>query len=162
MKTIRQETDYRPLRESSYYKGMQGLADIMDRYGLDGIIGFIPYGIGDIFSLLFGIVQIWFSASYVKSVPLTLSITVNLLRDTLIGMLPFFVGDVADFFYRAQRKNMALINGYLDHDEAVIKETNRKATLAVVLIFLFIAAIITLVFLLIHLVTYATGFIQSL
>ena len=52
-------------------------------------------------------------------------------------MIPFFVGDVIDIFHRANTKNMAMIQGFVDGDETVIKQVNQRAwQSAIVLIFL--------------------------
>ena len=42
-------------------------------------------------------------------------------------MIPFFVGDVIDIFHRANTKNMAMIQGFVDGDETVIKQVNQRA-----------------------------------
>ena len=52
-------------------------------------------------------------------------------------MIPFFVGDVIDIFHRANTKNMAMIQGFVDGDETIIKQVNQRAwQSAIVLIFL--------------------------
>ena len=42
-------------------------------------------------------------------------------------MIPFFVGDVIDIFHRANTKNVAMIQGFVDGDETVIKQVNQRA-----------------------------------
>lgn len=49
------------------------------------------------------------------------------LRDVLLGMISFFVGDVIDIFHRANKKNMAMIQGFVDGDETIIKQVNQRA-----------------------------------
>jgi len=44
-----------------------------------------------------------------------------------MGMIPFFVGDIIDFFHRANIQNMQMIQGFVDGDEAVIKQVNQRA-----------------------------------
>jgi hypothetical protein len=52
-------------------------------------------------------------------------------------MIPFFVGDVIDIFHRANTKNMAMIQGFVDGDETIIKQVNQRALQsAIILIFL--------------------------
>ena len=51
----------------------------------------------------------------------------NALRDVLMGMIPFFVGDVIDFFHRANIQNMQMIQGFVDGDEIIIKQVNQRA-----------------------------------
>ena len=77
------------------------------------------------------------SPRVIKSIPLTLAVLNNALRDVLLGMIPFFVGDVIDIFHRANTKNMAMIQGFVDGDETIIKQVNQRAwQSAIVLIFL--------------------------
>ena len=70
---------------------------------------------------------VYFSARVIKSVPLTLAILNNALRDVLMGLIPFFVGDIIDIFHRANIQNMQMIQGFVDGDEAVIKQVNQRA-----------------------------------
>ncbi len=133
------------LKESRIYQSMQGITQWMDRYYLDGVAGLVPGGIGDIVSAVFAVVHVYFSAFRLRSIPLTLAILNNTLRDIFLGMLPFFVGDVIDFFHKANKRNMALIDGFINDDEIVIHEVNRKATQsAAILISLAIAIMLLL------------------
>lgn len=59
--------------------------------------------------------------------PLTLAVLNNALRDVLMGMIPFFVGDIIDIFHRANIQNMQMIQGFVDGDEAMIKRVNQRA-----------------------------------
>ena len=70
----------------------------------------------------------------VKSVPLTLAVIFNILKDVLIGMIPFWIGNVLDFFNRAYLQNMRLIVGYVEDDREIIDEVNRKAVGTAILI----------------------------
>ena len=51
---------------------------------------------------------------------LRLKVRNNALRDVLLGMIPFFVGDIIDIFHRANTQNMQMIQGFVDGDEKVI------------------------------------------
>ena len=123
------------------------LTRYMDRYYLDAIIGLVP-GWGDAITLLGAVPFVYFSLRIIKSVPLTLAVLNNSLRDVLLGMIPFFVGDIIDIFHRANRQNMAMIQGFVDGDAAVIKQVNqraRQAAVALVLMLLLIALMIWLI-----------------
>ena len=106
---------------------MQRIQKFLDDYYLDAVAGFLPWGIGDIGSALFSLVYIWFAATKVRSLPLLLAILNNTLRDVMLGMIPFYIGDVIDFFHRANSQNMQLISGFVNGDKEVIHEVNRKA-----------------------------------
>lgn len=133
------------LRSSRLYRATQAVTLWMDRYNVDGVAGLVPGGVGDIVSAGFAVVHVYFSAFRLRSIPLTLAILNNTLRDIFLGMLPFFVGDVIDFFHKANKRNMALIDGFINNDEIVIHEVNRKATQsAAILISLAIAIMLLL------------------
>lgn len=128
------------------YQAMNYLTRYMDRYYLDALIGIIP-GWGDAVAMLSAVPFVYFSFFVIKSVPLTLAVLNNTLRDVLLGMIPFFVGDVIDIFHRANTKNMAMVQGFVDGDEHIIGEVNRRAlqsAVALVVLLLLIAAMIAL------------------
>lgn len=80
------------------------------RFGLDPLIGLIPW-VGDL-------VTFAISALIVKSLvdeglpkPLIKKMVLNIILDLAIGAIPI-VGDVWDFFYQANRKNLQLAKEY--------------------------------------------------
>ena len=114
------------LMNNKAYQAMVSLTQYMDRYYLDAVIGVVP-GWGDAIALLSVLPFVYFSLRLIKSVPLTLAILNNALRDVLLGMIPFFVGDIIDFFHRANIQNMDMIQGFVDGDETIIKQVNQRA-----------------------------------
>ncbi len=120
---------YQAVLDSRLYRTMQNITNLMDRYYLDGVV-----------------VHVYFSAFRLRSIPLTLAILNNTLRDIFLGMLPFFVGDVIDFFHKANKRNMALIDGFLNDDEAIIHEVNRKATQSALVLIALVIGIILVVY----------------
>ncbi len=132
------------LMENKAYQTMEGLTRYMDRYYLDALIGVIP-GWGDAIALLSAVPFVYFSTRVIKSVPLTLAILNNALRDVLMGLIPFFVGDIIDIFHRANIQNMQMIQGFVDGDEVMIKQVNQRAwqsAIALVVLLLLIALMI--------------------
>ena len=124
--------------DNKIYQTMNDITRYMDRYYLDAVIGIIP-GWGDVITMFCVVPFIYFSTRVIKSIPLTLAIINNALRDVLLGMIPFFIGDVIDVFHRANTKNMAMIQGFVDGNVTVTKEVNQKAIQsAVILIILLI------------------------
>ena len=124
------------LMDNRAYQTMQGLTRYMDRYYLDALIGVIP-GWGDAIALLSALPFVYFSARVIKSVPLTLAVVNNALRDVLMGMIPFFVGDIIDIFHRSNIQNMQMVQGFVDGDETIIRKVNQRALQsAVVLVML--------------------------
>jgi hypothetical protein len=132
------------LMDNRAYQTMQGLTRYMDRYYLDALIGVIP-GWGDAIALLSALPFVYFSARVIKSVPLTLAVVNNALRDVLMGMIPFFVGDIIDIFHRSNIQNMQMVQGFVDGDETIIRKVNQRAlqsAVVLVLLLLLIALMI--------------------
>ena len=141
------------LMDNKVYRAMQGLTRYMDRYYLDALIGAIP-GWGDAIALLCVLPFIYFSARVIKSVPLTLAVLNNALRDVLLGMIPFFVGDIIDIFPRANTQNMQMIQGFVDGDEKVITQVNRRAWQSAIVLILLLLLIALMIWLLISFGSY--------
>ena len=136
------------LMDNQVYQSMQSFTRYMDRFYLDAVIGLIP-GWGDAVALLCVVPFVYFSMCIIKSIPLTLAVLNNALRDVLLGMIPFFIGDVIDIFHRANMKNMAMIQGFIDGNEAIIKQVNRRAlqsAIVLVVLLLLIALMIWALF----------------
>jgi len=110
------------------YRLMVGTAKYMDKWFLDPILGFIlPAGIGDALSSVFAFPFIYYSLCVVKSIPLTLAVIYNILKDVLIGAIPFYIGDVLDVFKRSYVENLRLVTGYIEDDKEIINKVNKKA-----------------------------------
>lgn len=144
-KQIRKEV----LRNSKLYHHIKKVTQLADGYYLDFVIGLIPGGFGDILGGLFSLSHVYFGLFKLRSIPLTLALLNNMLRDVFLGMLPFYVGDAIDFFYKSNKKNMALIDGFLNDDKEIIHQVNKKAIQAAIVFFLLIAGIMLLLGLLV-------------
>ena len=117
------------------YRFMQRLEKWMDCYFVDPLLGLLlPGGWGDALSGLLALPAIYYSLWVVRSVPLTLAVTLNVLADVVLGLLPFMAGDVIDFFFRSYGRNMRLITGYVNGDKQVVAHVRRKAALSAVAI----------------------------
>jgi len=77
------------------------------RFGWDPIIGLVPW-LGDVTAALFACVLV--VAAHRMAVPrvVQLRMLLNVIIDVLIGLVPV-AGDIADVFWKANTKNMALI-----------------------------------------------------
>ena len=144
-KEIRKEA----LRNSRLYHHIKKVTQLADGYYLDFVIGLIPGGFGDILGGLFSLSHVYFGLFKLRSIPLTLALLNNMLRDVFLGMLPFYVGDAIDFFYKSNKKNMALIDGFVNDDKDIIHQVNKKAIQAAIVFFLLIAGIMLLLGLLV-------------
>ena len=106
------------IKNNRYYGWLKQLTNYLDRYYLDAALGFaIPGGIGDA----------------ITAFPLTLAILNNTLRDLLLGLIPFYVGDVIDVFHKSNVKNMQLIEGFVEEDPVIVNTVKKKATYSVIL-----------------------------
>lgn len=105
-------------------KRLERIADLSDsrfripftkiRFGLDAIIGLVPF-IGDSISLVLSL-YLLFEASKL-GVPLTLKIKMlwNILVDWVIGLVPV-LGDAVDVFFKANNRNMKLLVEHINED----------------------------------------------
>lgn len=148
------------LMDNRVYQTMQGLTRYMDRYYLDALIGVIP-GWGDAIALISVAPFVYFSLKVIKSIPLTLAVLNNALRDVLLGMIPFFVGDIIDIFHHANTKNLAMIQGIVDGDEAVIKQVNQRAWQSAIVLILLLLLIVLMIWLLISFGSYLYSLVAS-
>lgn len=116
------------IQQSFSYKTIQGISRIMDDYYIDPIIGFIfPAGIGDALPALLIIPYVYISLFIIHSIPLTLAVIYNTIKDILLGMIPFFIGDIIDIFNKGYKQNRKLIIGFVEDDREIINDVNRKA-----------------------------------
>lgn len=161
MNDDKRELRRKRLMDNKVYQTMQGLTRYMDRYYLDALIGVIP-GWGDAIALVCVVPFVYFSSRVIKSVPLTLAVLNNALRDVLLGMIPFFVGDIFDIFHRANTQNMQMIQGFVDGDEAVIKQVNQRAWQSAIVLFVLLILIVLMVWLLISFGSYLYSLLTSI
>ena len=136
------------LRQNRLYKTMQSTSRLLDRYYLDAAIGLIPGGIGDILMSVFTAGHLYLSAFCLRSLPLTLAILNNSLRDVFLGMIPFYVGNIIDIFHRSNKLNMQLIDGFIADDPVVMQHVQRKALQSAIACVVLLAAIIAMLALL--------------
>ena len=148
------------LMDNKAYQAMQGLTRYMDRYYLDALIGVIP-GWGDAIALASAVPFVYFSARVIRSMPLTLAVLNNALRDVLMGMIPFFVGDIIDFFHRANIQNMQMIQGFVDGDEAIIKQVNQRAFQSVIVLVVLLLLIALMIWALVSFGSYLYSMVSS-
>lgn len=149
------------ISESKSYKTVVVLSRVMDKYYLDPILGFIPI-VGDIIPPLCSAPALYVAAVKIKSLPLLLAIIYNILFDTVIGMIPFFIGNIIDFYNKAHIRNLNLIIGFVNNNKKVIREVNRKALLFTILIAVTIIAIVYMIKIAIYSALIIKEFIISL
>jgi hypothetical protein len=113
-------TEALSLRHAARWRRIRFLSRLLDdkfrvpgttyRVGLDGLLGLIP-GIGDALGLLLS-AYILFEARNLGAPPsVLLRMVTNIGIDALVGTIPL-LGDVFDLAWKANRKNMALLQTY--------------------------------------------------
>lgn len=132
------------IEESMSYRATQAIAKYMDQYFLDPIIGFFVPGFGDVLTSVLVLPFIYVSLFKIRSLPLTLAVIFNVLKDMAFGLIPV-VGDLVDAINRGYRQNCRLIVGFVEDDKEIISKVNRKAFWMLVLIVVFALVIYLLV-----------------
>lgn len=155
IKRMQWETD--PL-----YRLIRTIKNVMDRYWLDPLVGLLFPTAGDIFSSIMMLPFLIVSLFRIKSIPLTLAIVYNMLMDMLLGSIPLWIGDLLDIFSRSYTKNFRLIVGFVEGDQEIIREVNRKAVLTAVGILLLCVLIYWLTKAVVYLGTELWEWIQGL
>jgi len=109
------------------------------RFGLDGIVGLIPY-VGDMAGF---VVSGFLMRTMVKkgaSPMLMLRMMFNYIVDVLVGIVPF-VGDLFDFGFKANRRNVNLLKAYYADGKVKPNATRSVAFLGLLFFALFIVLI---------------------
>ena len=114
------------VKELKSYKLIETIAKVMDNYYVDPLLGLVPT-MGDAVSSLLTLPYLYFSIFKLKSIPLTLALLCNMLIDFAMGVIPFWIGDILDFFNHSYIKNYTLIMGYVEGDKEMIKRVDRRA-----------------------------------
>lgn len=86
------------------------------RFGLDPLIGLIP-GVGDIVGACLSLWLVIEAARLGAPGHLLLRMVGNVLVETIVGIVPV-VGDLFDFYWKANSRNRDLLAGYIDHQLA--------------------------------------------
>jgi hypothetical protein len=81
------------------------------RVGLDPIVGLVPW-LGDLVSPVFTIAMLWQARDLGLPRVVQLRMLFNVSIDTLVGLVPFF-GDLFDFAWKANIKNMVLLERHV-------------------------------------------------
>lgn len=125
---------------SRSYKSIRLIKKLMDDWYLDPIIGLIPYA-GDAISSVMTLPYLYVSIFKLRSYSLTSAILYNLAVDWLLGLFPFAIGNIIDFFNRSYHQNYRLVTGFVEDNPVIVKEVRRKAIYTSVMFLLLCIAI---------------------
>ncbi len=114
----------------------QKLANLLDtavklpfipiRIGLDSIVGLIP-GAGDALMLFVSLRIVWLGKSLGMPKALTAQMVKNSAIDFGLGFIPF-VGDIVDIFYKANQKNVRIMERWwISENKHEVDKVTQKA-----------------------------------
>jgi len=89
------------------------------RFGWDAIIGLVP-GAGDLISGLFGLMILYHAHRMRVPTVVHVRMFINLAADLAIGLVPF-AGDIADIFWKANTRNLALLERHAAREVAATR-----------------------------------------
>lgn len=135
----------RALEEDLDYRLVKSIKTVMDDWFLDPVIGFFFPAFGDMLTSICALPFLWIALVRIKSIPLTLACIYNTMIDVILGLIPFYIGDILDAFNKSYKKNYRLIVGFVEDDKNVIHEVNNKAIRTAIIIVIFAIIIYYLV-----------------
>jgi hypothetical protein len=91
------------------------------RMGVDGVIGFVPF-VGDLAGMVLGMVVVLAGAAADVSLPTVVRMLWNTTLAGVVGVIPF-AGDLFDIAYKANTRNIRLINADLADRDATRKRS---------------------------------------
>lgn len=121
------------------------------RLGIDQLIGLVP-GIGDLIGGLLSLYIIVESSRMGAPRGVLVRMGWNVAIDTLVGEIPI-LGDLFDIGFKANIRNLALLDGYLQRPVEVRRSSHRFVALLVVGLLLLTAGAIALAVALVHLLS---------
>jgi hypothetical protein len=84
------------------------LARVLDHYLVDPLLGLILPGAGDLIGSLLGLYLVAIAVRRRMSPVIIARMLLNLALDAVFGAIPV-IGDIADFAYKANERNLALL-----------------------------------------------------
>jgi hypothetical protein len=129
-----------------------GIPGTRFRFGLDALFGLVP-GLGDLAGGVAAVYALQVARRLRVPSEIQLHMLSNIALDALIGTVPIF-GDVFDFVFKAQTRNLALLDTWLKTPHQTAKRSKRGLILIPVAIILVFATLtilgIWMLFILIH------------
>lgn len=141
---------------------LRGLTRLMDqafgvpgtkwRFGLDALFGLVP-GLGDVVGGVIAVYALHVARQLRAPGVIQLHMLSNIAIDATVGTIPI-IGDLFDFVFKAQTRNLALLDNWLQTPHEATKRSKRGLILVPVAILLVFATLtilgIWLLFILLH------------
>jgi hypothetical protein len=98
------------------------------RFGLDALFGLVP-GLGDLAGAVVAVYAVQVARRLRAPAEIQLHMLGNIALDALVGSVPIF-GDIFDFVFKAQTRNLALLDDWM----ATPHQTARRSKRGLILI----------------------------
>jgi hypothetical protein len=112
------------------------------RFGLDPVIGLVP-GLGDAVGAIFSIFIVYHAARLGAPKATLFRMLSNIGVDTIVGEIPL-LGDLFDFGWKANRKNLILLEQHLNQPASARRASRRVLLLVALGLLLILAAVVAL------------------
>jgi hypothetical protein len=139
-------------RSDPHVERLRTLARVLDnavripgtnyRFGVDAVIGLVP-GIGDAVGAVFSVFIVFHAARLGAPKSTLFRMMSNIGLDTIVGEIPL-LGDLFDFGWKANSKNMALLEEHLLRPVAAHRTSRRVLVLVGLGLLLILAVVIAL------------------
>ncbi len=90
------------------------LSRVLDNRFVDPLIGLVLPGVGDLAGSLLGLYTVAIAIRRKLSPVIIARMLMNLALDAALGIVPF-LGDAADWMFKANRRNLALLEARVDN-----------------------------------------------
>ncbi len=122
------------------------------RFGLDALFGLVP-GFGDIAGALVAVYAMRVARQLNAPAAIQLHMLSNIALDALVGMVPI-AGDLFDFAFKAQTRNLALLEAHIAMPHQTARRSRRGLllmALATIIVFATLTALgVWMIYLLLH------------
>ena len=112
------------------------------RFGVDALFGLVP-GLGDIAGALVAVYALRVARNLGAPAVIQLHMLTNIALDALVGMIPL-LGDVFDFAFKAQTRNLALLDAWVGSPARTTRRSRRGLILLPLAIVIVFATLTTL------------------
>ena len=112
------------------------------RFGVDALFGLVP-GLGDVVGALVAVYALRVARNLGAPQVIQLHMLTNIALDALIGMVPV-LGDIFDFAFKAQTRNLALLDDWMGSPARTAQRSRRGLILiplAIVIVFATLTAL---------------------
>ena len=123
------------------------------RIGLDAILGLIP-GLGDAAGMLLSSYIVREAARLGAPPSVLARMTFNIALEGLVGMVPF-LGDVFDAAWKANQRNYALLERFLDRPGHAVASSRAFVVLLAILLIAFFAVVSVAGFFVLRMIVHA-------